>query len=310
MRLLAALGGLGVLGAGAVTALAAWPIGTEPERIELQGDPQRGAYLARASGCIACHSDFESGGAPLAGGAPLVTEFGTFHPPNLTSDPEAGIGAWTLSDFSRAVRQGISPDGASYYPSFPYPFYAGFTDQQMADLWAAFQTVPPVATPAPENDVSFPFDQRWGLKLWRAVYLEPPLVDPLPDRPDLWNRGRALVNGATHCGACHTGRNLAGARVVEARLAGSQDLPGGEKAPSIRPEDLAENGWTTQALAYGLKTGLTPSGDVFGGAMAEVVQEGTRFLNDRDRLAIATYLLDPGSDVPDTSTVAEAAATE
>ena len=45
----------------------------------------------------------------------------------------------------RAVRQGVSPDGEPYYPAFPYPFYAVLSDKDIADLWAAFRTVPAVA---------------------------------------------------------------------------------------------------------------------------------------------------------------------
>jgi mono/diheme cytochrome c family protein len=284
--------GAGALGAAALAAVIAWPVGSEPAPIELEGNVDRGAYLARASGCIACHSNFEEGGAPLAGGAPLETDFGTFFPPNLTTDREHGIGDWTVESFAKAVRQGIGPDGEPYFPAFPYPFYAEFSDQDIADLWAAFQTVAPVAEAAPDHDVSFPFDQRWGLKLWRAAYFYKPQTEPLPDRSDAWNRGRELVRGAAHCGACHTPRNLAGGRDLGAVFAGNSELPGGSKAPSIQTEDLERNGWTISSLSYALQSGLTPSGDAFGGSMAEVVREGTRFLSPQDREAMAVYLLD------------------
>ncbi|MFW8595046.1 c-type cytochrome [Cribrihabitans neustonicus] len=284
-----------VFGGSVIAALAAWPIGEEPDLPELEGDVARGAYLARASGCIACHTDTEGGGKPLAGGAPLATDFGTFYPPNLTTDPGYGIGGWTQKDFARAVRQGISPSGEPYYPTFTYPFYANFTDQDIADLWAAFQTVPPVAEPDRPHDTSFPFDQRWGLKLWRAAFLEPPETGPVPGKSEQWNRGRALVEGAAHCAACHTGRNLAGARVPELRFKGNDRLPGGSKAPPIDPASLREKGWDADALAYGLKTGLTPSGDAMGGSMGEVVFQGTAFLTDEDRRAMAAYLMDPAA---------------
>ncbi|SEM80839.1 c-type cytochrome [Palleronia pelagia] len=284
--------GAAAFGVAALSAVIAWPVGSAPGPIGLQGNAQRGAYLARASGCIACHSNFEDGGAPLAGGAPLQTDFGTFYPPNLTTDPDHGIGDWTAESFAKAVRQGVAPDGDPYYPSFPYPFYAEFSDQQMADLWAAFQTVAPVAESAPDHDVGFPFDQRWGLKLWRAAFFYDPMTDPVPGRSEAWNRGRELVRGAAHCGACHTPRNLAGGRDLGAVFAGNPALPGEGKAPSIRPGALAEGGWTVSSLSYALKSGLTPSGDAFGGSMAEVVREGTRFLSDADRDAMATYLLE------------------
>mgnify|MGYP003112546111 FL=1 len=274
-------------------AVILWPIGTRPDPIRLDGDVGRGAYLARASGCIACHTNAEGGGAPLAGGVELETRFGTYYSPNLTTDPVHGIGDWTIEDFAVAIRQGISPEGEPYYPTFIYPFYADFTDQDIADLWAAFQTVPAVAEAAPDHDVGFPFNLRWTLKLWRAAFLTDPETEPVDGRSDIWNRGRELARGAAHCGACHTGRNIVGARITSSFYAGNDALPGGDHAPSIRLEDLIDRGWTVDSLVYALETGITPSGDVLGGGMGEVVQYGTSFLTPEDRLAIATYLMDP-----------------
>ncbi|MBJ3761501.1 cytochrome c [Maribius pontilimi] len=289
LTLVSAAAGLAALG---LVAVIAWPVGSVPAPIELTGDSQRGAYLARAGGCIACHTNWDEGGPPLAGGAPLETRFGTFHPPNLTMSASAGMGNWTITQFARAVRQGVSPDGASYYPTFPYAFYANLTDQDIADLWAAFQTVPAVDTPAPDNEVPFPFDQRWGLKLWRAAFLPAPRTEPVEGKSDPWNQGRWLVEGVTHCGACHTPRNIAGARVMAQKFTGADALPGQDKSPAITPDALAENGWTRDDLAYALQSGIMPNGDTFGGGMGEVVRHGTSFLTDADRRAIATYLLD------------------
>lgn len=288
--------GLAAIGAVALGALVVWPIGRETAKIELAGNVERGAYLARASGCIACHTNFEVGGAPLAGGVKLDTPFGALYSVNLTTDPEFGIGSWTVEDFAKAVRQGISPSGEAYYPAFTYPFYANFTDQDIADLWAAFQTVPAVSEPAPAHEMAFPFNQRWGLKLWRAVFLDSPRTEPIEGNDAIWNRGRELVAGATHCAACHTARNILGARNSEdEHFAGNPSLPGGNKSPAIDHETLQSRGWTVDLLAYALKTGITPSGDAFGGSMGEVVQQGTRFLTDEDRRAIATYLMDDHS---------------
>lgn len=281
------------LGAVGLAAVAAWPIGTPLPQIRLEGDVDRGAYLARASGCIACHTNFENGGAPLAGGVTLDTPFGALYSPNLTTDPEHGIGSWTLAEFDQAVRQGISPEGEPYYPAFTYPFYQNFSDQDIADLWAAFQTVAPVAEPSKDPDMPFPFNQRATLKIWRAMFLDPPRTDPVPENGDVWNRGRLLVEGAAHCGACHTGRNLLGARKVDSEhFKGSDMLPGGGKAPAIDYETLMTRGWDVENLAYALRTGITPSGDAFGNAMGEVVLYGTQFLREEDLIAIATYLMD------------------
>lgn len=278
-------------GAGAMV-LSFWPIGSMGPAAFPAGDAARGAYLARASGCISCHTNAVTAGPALAGGAPLDTPFGSFVPPNITPHLQAGIGSWTIQNFAQAVRQGVSPDGDPYYPVFTYQFYAGFTDQDIADLWEAFRTVPPVANDTPPHNVGFPFSFRSGLKLWRAIYLDAHSTDARLGTSDPWNRGRLLVEGAAHCAACHTGRNLIGGLDSE-RFGGNAQLPGGSKSPSIRIADLLASGWTVANLSYALKSGILPSGDAFGGSMAEVVTHGTAFLSNGDREAIATYLLDP-----------------
>ena len=281
------------LGMVAIAVIARWPIAESRDLPAPDGDAYRGAYLARSAGCVACHTNTAAGGAALAGGKALTTPFGSFVPPNITTDPVHGIGDMTFAEFAAALRQGVRPDGKAYYPAFPYEFYADFSDQDIADLWAAIRTVPSIAEPAPAHDVRFPFNMRWGLKLWRAAYMKPADISPVLGKSDAWIRGQELVRGAAHCAACHTGRNIFGGLKDSEALAGSDSLPEGETAPSIRPEALKTNGWTVANLTYALKTSVMPNGDVFGGSMAEVVQTGTAFLDEGDREAIATYLLDP-----------------
>lgn len=288
---LLAVGALALAGA-ATAAIVKWPIG-KPVSLKVEtGDAGQGAYLARMSGCIACHTNAEDGGRPLAGGLSLPTPFGTFYSPNLTTDKKLGIGSWSIEDFAKAVRQGVSPEGKPYYPAFPYPFYSKLSDQDIADLWAAFQTVPPVAQPSKRQEMIFPFNFREGLKLWRAVFLDVGPFEPNPSKSDLWNRGKYIVEGPAHCGACHTPRNFAGARQAELRLHGAEGLPEGGKSPPITAANLKAKGWTVASLAYALKTGILPDGDAFGGSMGEVVRDGTSFLTDDDLSAIATYLLE------------------
>ncbi|SHF81851.1 Cytochrome c, mono-and diheme variants [Loktanella atrilutea] len=283
----------GVLASAGIFTVSRWTI-VEPVTLGMmEGDAQRGAYLARSAGCVACHTDVQKGGAALAGGAPLDTPFGRFVPPNLTPDPVHGIGNWTLDQFAVAVRQGVRPDGKAYYPAFTYEFYNRFTDQDIADLWTAFRTVPPVPVAAARHDLNFPFNLRWGLQLWRARYMTPSEMTPVMAQSDAWNRGQQLVNGASHCAACHTARGLFGGLDTSESLAGNANLPGGNKAPSIRTEALLTRGWTVANMAYALRTGIMPDGDVLGGSMAEAIAQGTGMLTGRDREAIATYLLTP-----------------
>lgn len=288
---------LGIAGAAVLVVLVAWPLDRGPAIDEtLVGDPARGAYLARASGCIGCHTDFANGGQPLAGGPPIKTGFGTFRAPNITTDKEYGIGAWSLGDFATAVRRGISPDGRPYYPAFPYEFYTKLSDQDVADLYAAFQTVALVARPAPPQDIAFPFSFRPGLKIWRDWHFQPGRFAPDPSRSAEWNRGAFLVGGPGHCAACHTPRNLLGGLVTSEAYAGSRDLPGGDRSPPITPEALAKSGWDEDAIVIGLRMGVTPDGDALGGTMGEVVRDSTSFLTGDDLNAIAVYLLNRGAE--------------
>lgn len=251
---------------------------------------KRGAYLARMAGCVACHTKGDDG-TPLGGGVALETPFGTFFSPNITPDRTAGIGTWTIEDLARAVRFGVSPDGEPYYPAFPHMYYASMNDRDIGDLWAALQIVPPESNPAPEHDLSFPFNFRPGLKLWRAFFFDPQDLVSDETRSASWNRGRFIAELA-HCGACHTPRNLAGASVVAKAYGGDPEMMDGGSSPAIDPVALRENGWTKQGLVTMLKSGLMPDGDVVGGSMAEVVRDGTAYLLPQHLDDLATFLLD------------------
>ena len=139
-----------------------------------------------------------------------------------------------------------------------------------------------------------PFNFRPGLKVWREMFLDPAPLQPDSNRSEEWNRGRFIVRGPAHCGACHTPRNLLGARQTDRFLQGADRQPGGGTSPAITPDALKRKGWTVSALQHALQNGITPEGDVFGGSMGEVVRDGTSFLSDEDRRAIATYLLENG----------------
>lgn len=279
-------------------ALAVWTIqgpSTPPRDVAgLEGNVERGAYVARLSGCIACHTDAKAGGAVLAGGVRLGTPFGTFVTPNITPHERDGIGDWTLEDFAVAMTAGRSPDGSHYFPSFPYPFYTRLSDQDIVDLWAAVRSVPSVEGRAPDHELPFPFHLRIGAALWQRLYLDGATLEPVADRSDAWARGRYLALGPAHCGACHTPRDAFGGRATDRRFEGGMATDG-EKVPAITRDALIGDGWTRDDLVYALQSGLMPDGDTFGGSMAEVVRDGTRYWSRADREALADYLFDPAS---------------
>ena len=288
-RLLAGLAGLTLLG-----ALAGWFV-TAPqpldqaERAQRPGDPARGARLFHAGGCASCHAAKGAKGEArlaLGGGAPLVTPFGSFQPPNISPGPD-GIGNWSLAEFDNAMRRGISPDGRHYYPAFPYTSYARMTPGDIADLFAYLTRLPAVAGKPAAGDIPFPFNIRRGIGLWKRLYLNPAPIVALPENaPADVKAGQYLVEGPGHCGECHSPRDGLGG-VDRARwLAGAADPEGKGRIPNITPGKLA---WSAAEIADYLKTGFTPDYDSVGGTMVEV-QANMAELSDSDRAAIAAYL--------------------
>lgn len=254
------------------------------------GDAVRGEYVFQMSGCLGCHTA-EDGGVPLAGGRQLATDFGTFVTPNITPDPEFGIGAWSLDDFARALRDGIGPDGTTYYPSFPYDYFTRMSDQDVADLYAYVMAQPASATEPGEHELDFPFDMRFLLTFWRALYFTAGPLPGEPERDAAWVRGRYLVEALGHCGACHTPRSFLGAPDLSLYLAGNGAGPDGDVVPNITPDAATGIGdWTSLDMLLLLRAGILPDGDVVGGAMAEVVRNSTKHLTDDDAAAIAGYL--------------------
>lgn len=284
LAIVALVGGLG---------FAIWmflPLPTPDLPQQISGDPKRGAYLARLSGCVTCHTI--EGGDPWAGGVELASDFGIFVSPNITPHPESGIGDWTFHEFVRAVRHGVSPDGAPYYPAFPFEFYSTLTDRDLADMWAAVQEVPPSDFVPKASELPLPFNIRQGVKLWRTFFYEPADSTVDETRSTTWNRGRYMVEGPAHCSACHTPRNFAGGLDTNSQFSGASGGAAGWTAPPITTEALADAGWNRQNLVAALRTGITPTGDAFGGAMAEVVHLSTGYLLDQHLEDMAEYLMD------------------
>jgi mono/diheme cytochrome c family protein len=248
-----------------------------------------GETLFHIGGCTNCHT--ARGGGLLAGGDPIRTPFGTFHPPNITPDPETGIGGWSEADFLRAMRDGRAPDGTPYYPAFPYTSYHLMTDPDLRALWAYLRTLPPVRRPTPDHELGFPYNLRFGLYLWQWLFHEPRPFEPDPARDEVWNRGAYLVLGPGHCAECHTPRNWFGALDRDRLFAGNPDGPGGDEVPNITGDpERGIGSWSLDQLVFYLKIGMRPDGDFAGGEMAKVIENGTSKLSGNDRLAIATYL--------------------
>lgn len=295
LRIVLVLAAIAVVGAGGFLVWAARvgeiePVAPPDPSQFAEETVAKGQALAALGDCAVCHS--ASGGEAYAGGRPLPTPFGVIYATNITPDPDTGIGRWSQEAFMRALRQGVDRSGDYLYPAFPYDHFTKLTDADIEALYAFLMAREPVRASALENGLDFPFNIRLLMAGWNLLFLDTGAYEPNPDRDAQWNRGAYLVEGIGHCGACHTPRNLLGARKAGFRFHGADTLPGGGKSPPILAERLKEEGWTVKNLKYALKTGILPDGDTFGGPMGEVVREGTVFLSERDREAIAVYLLD------------------
>lgn len=251
-----------------------------------------GEYIYRASGCYGCHTDEKGGGRPLAGGYALKTDFGVFYAPNITPDPETGIGKWSEQDFFRALREGRSPAGDHYYPSFPYPAYTKLTDEDLRALWMYLKAQPPVRRANKPHELKFFARARTFVGSWKALYFKPGAYRSDPAKPALWNRGAYLSEAAAHCGECHTPRSALGGIKTDLHYAGTRAGPDGSVVPNITPDKKTGIGkWNKSELVAYLESGLKPDGDSAGDLMAEVIDNGLKYLRKDDLAAIADYVL-------------------
>ena len=254
---------------------------------------QRGEYVFYAGACDSCHTDHPRQGAFLAGGRRMATPFGTFLVPNITPDAETGIGDWSPEDFRRAMIEGRAPDGSHYYPVFPYRWYTGMSEQDVADLWAYLRTVPPVPNPVPPHEIPFPLNYRPLLLGWKLFNFDEGGTVFDPEQSEAWNRGAYLVNHLGHCGACHTPKLLGGVIYrSDLFLAGSVAIPGPYYAPNITPHDVVGIGeWSAEDVVRAMKQAINPEGLPIRGPMAEYVDSGSSHLSREDLEAMAAYLL-------------------
>lgn len=243
-----------------------------------------GRYLARAGNCMTCHT--VPGGEAYVGGRAFETPYGTIYSTNITPHETTGIGAWSDQDFLDAMQSGSAPDG-HLYPALPYPWFANVSDADLLAIKDFLFGLPPVDHTAPENDLPFPFDQRWLLRAW-DVLVEEQRFEPDPARSQAWNRGAYLVTGLGHCGACHTPRTLAATPNRSEAFRG--EITEGWYAPNLTNGPAGLGDWTGAQIVRYLRHGHVPGKGSAVGPMHEVVGNSTSYLSDPDLAAMATYL--------------------
>ena len=259
-------------------------------------DSVAGRDVFWAGGCSSCHAapvdgKRASGDAKLrlGGGAELDTPYGVFRVPNISPHEADDIGAWSMLDFVNAMQRGVSPEGRHYYPSFPYVSYAKMTTEDVMDLKAYLDTLPAVAGRPDEHALRFPWNVRRGIGLWKRRYLDDAPVVAIEEADATVKRGRELVEGAGHCGECHTPRDRFGGLLANRWLGGAPAAEGAGQIPNITPGGKSLAGWSTGDISYYLESGFTPDFDTVGGSMV-AVQENMALLPKSDRDAIAAYL--------------------
>ncbi|WP_299775347.1 cytochrome c [uncultured Tateyamaria sp.] len=254
----------------------------------LEPDLAQGALVFHAGGCASCHAaEGAEGDARLemAGGRSFPSDFGTFYAPNISPDPDYGIGRWSGIDFYNALHHGVSPEGQHYYPAFPYTSYVRATPEDIVSLHAFMMTLPATDAPNRRHDIGFPFSIRRNLGAWKWLFHDPEWVLD-GDLSEEERRGRYLAEALGHCGECHTSRNALGGLDYARWMAGAPNPTGSGNIPNVTP---AKFDWSVSDTVEYFTSGFTPEYDTAGGHMVDVIENLSQLSVD-DRHAIALYL--------------------
>src|ERR1700723_429141 len=260
-----------------------------PERFSAEGIA-RGEALAAAGHCASCHT--RPGRQPFAGGYGVSTPFGIIYGTNITPDPTAGIGRWSLEAFVRAMREGVARDGSHLFPAFPYYAYTKLSDDDVKALYAYLMSRPAVTATVPANTLPFPFKIRALQEGWKILFFKGGRFHANPSESDEWNRGAYLAEALSDCSACHTPRNALGAEKTGHAYAGA--VIDGWIAPALNEANPSPVPWTQEELFTYLRTGVTPLHGATGATMTPVIREGLALpvVPGSDVRAIAVYFSD------------------
>jgi mono/diheme cytochrome c family protein len=263
---------------------------------------ERGAYLARAADCMACHT--RPGGKDFAGGLGFKQPFGTLYATNITPDKDTGIGNYSDADFLNAVHRGIRRDGERLYPAMPSASYTYMTDDDALAIKAYLFSLPPVHEPTPANTFAFPFNQRWSMIFWSAMFNPGTRFTPDTSKSPEWNRGAYLAEALAHCGECHTPRNLAFALDNRKKFAGA--VAAGWHAFNITSDKATGvGGWSDADLAAYLANGHANGHGTASGPMGEAVDRSFSHMTSDDIKSVVAYLRSvpeiASSDLPATA---------
>lgn len=246
----------------------------------------KGAVLAAAGYCASCHT--KPGGTPLAGGRPMVTQFGTIYSTNITPDEATGIGSWSEDAFRRAMHEGVARDGSHLFPAFPYDHFSKLTDDDVKAIYAFLMSQPSVRAQAPANSLPFPLGWRPLQAGWKLLFFRPGRFVRNDALSPSWNRGAYLAEALGHCSACHTPRGVLGAEKAGSPYAGASI--DGWFAPPLDRTNPAPYPWTRAELHAYLTTGVSQFHGTAVGPMGPVVTDGIEKLSPSDQNALVDYI--------------------
>ncbi len=207
---------------------------------------EEGERLTTIRGCNDCHSaDF---GGKLFIDDPML---GTFSTANLTSGAGSATSGFTAEDWERAIRHGVGMDGKGVM-IMPSNEFAALSDEQLGQIVAYLQTVPPVDREHTESKLG-PLGRALFL-MGQLPLLPAEVIDQAADSPQTVQPTGSVEYGAymvTTCIGCHQ-PNLAGGPIP-----GS--APGDPHSANLTPAGNLAN-WTLEDFTFALRNGVTPEG--------------------------------------------------
>ena len=151
----------------------------------------RGAYLVSLLGCGRCHTEgyltSDSAAGPHLAGSRIGIAYTAYHEdestpgvvfaPNLTPDPDTGIGGWRRRDIVRAMTFGIGSDRHERLMVMPWPNYNVLTQDDLNAVADYLLSLDPVRReipdPIPEGDAIDQPYVRFGVYLFEPAPAAP-----------------------------------------------------------------------------------------------------------------------------------------
>jgi mono/diheme cytochrome c family protein len=251
---------------------------------------ERGRYVIEiAAACGICHTTRGADGQllpnmKLAGGRVIGDRGFRAVVPNITPDPDTGIGRWSDAEIAAAIRDGRRPDGTLIGPPMPIALYRGLSDHDLIAMVAYLRAVPPVQHAVTERS-TYPFPL--------TAYGPPVAGVPDPPKDDPVARGAYLAGPVAHCMDCHT-PPLPGERRDWSRIGAGGvpfEVPGGTAVARnvTSSKEYGIGGWTEEQIIRALTQGISADGHRLAPPMSGRAAIWAQ-LTERDQHDLVAYL--------------------